>query len=129
SSRPHQYRSSKLGLCLHPAQFSRALAESGELVFHQRLLPPLAVADLFNKDCRGGDMFYAHSTADKNRCIWQRLDEHLLGTSRLAEQFGEPIGIARAARLAGLLHDLGKYSRECQARLAGASERVDHSTA
>ena len=74
-------------------------------------------------------MFYAHSTADKNRCIWQRLDEHLLGTSRLAEQFGEPIGIARAARLAGLLHDLGKYSREFQARLAGASERVDHSTA
>lgn len=74
-------------------------------------------------------MFYAHSTAAKNRCNWQRLDEHLLGTAQRAEQFGDPIRISRAARLAGLLHDLGKYTREFQARLDGAGERVDHSTA
>ena len=74
-------------------------------------------------------MFFAHSTTDKTRGAWQRLDEHLIGTAHIAEQLGEPIGISRAARLAGLLHDLGKYTREFQARLEGTGERVDHSTA
>ena len=31
--------------------------------------------------------------------------------------------------MAGLLHDVGKYSREFQARLSGEVGRVDHSTA
>jgi len=34
-----------------------------------------------------------------------------------------------AARLAGLLHDLGKYTPAFQAKLRGALEKVDHSTA
>jgi CRISPR-associated endonuclease/helicase Cas3 len=72
---------------------------------------------------------YAHSTDDESRSDWQVLCEHLNDTAKRAEQFGSRLGIAKAARLAGLLHDLGKYNANFQARLAGAKERVDHSTA
>lgn len=49
--------------------------------------------------------------------------------AELAESFGRRLGIGAPARLAGLLHDLGKYSVAFQARLNGGKERVDHSTA
>ncbi|MBJ3777936.1 CRISPR-associated endonuclease Cas3'' [Acuticoccus mangrovi] len=74
-------------------------------------------------------MFYAHSTDRSDRTDWQTLQQHLEAVSEDAARRGEPLGIAPAARLAGLLHDLGKYTPAFQARLAGASERVDHSTA
>ncbi|MGB6538832.1 MAG: CRISPR-associated endonuclease Cas3'' [Xanthobacteraceae bacterium] len=74
-------------------------------------------------------MYYAHSTNDESRANWQLLPEHLIDTANRAGQFGQPLGVARAARLAGLLHDLGKYTSEFLARLCGAKERVDHSTA
>jgi CRISPR-associated endonuclease/helicase Cas3 len=72
---------------------------------------------------------YAHSTDDESRTNWQVLSEHLNDTADRAERFGERLGIGKAARLAGLLHDLGKYNPQFQARLAGAKDRVDHSTA
>jgi CRISPR-associated endonuclease/helicase Cas3 len=72
---------------------------------------------------------YAHSTDDESRANWQVLSEHLNDTADRAEQLGQWLGISKAARLAGLLHDLGKYDPKFQARLAGAKERVDHSTA
>jgi CRISPR-associated endonuclease/helicase Cas3 len=74
-------------------------------------------------------MYYAHSTDDKSRANWQLLREHLIDTAHRAELLGRRIGVPKAARLAGLLHDLGKYTPQFQARLTGANERVDHSTA
>ena len=74
-------------------------------------------------------MYYAHSTKDESRANWQPLPEHLTWTADRAEQIGRRIGLASAARLASLLHDVGKYTPEFQARLAGAKNRVDHSTA
>jgi CRISPR-associated endonuclease/helicase Cas3 len=74
-------------------------------------------------------MYYAHSTNDESRSNWQPLPEHLIGTADRAERFGQRFGVARAARLAGLLHDLGKYTPEFMALLGGAKQRVDHSTA
>jgi len=74
-------------------------------------------------------MYYAHSATEKDRSNWHRLSEHLEATASLAGKFAEPIGVGRAARLAGLLHDLGKYTPEFQARLEGAKDQVDHSTA
>ncbi len=73
-------------------------------------------------------MYYAHSTSDPSQRDWQPLADHLLGVAKLAEQFGTKIGIERASYLAGLLHDLGKYTAGFQARLAGGP-RVDHATA
>lgn len=73
--------------------------------------------------------FYAHSTDDPDRGNWQGLPDHLIAVARRAEAFGDSFGIGRATRLAGLLHDVGKYAPAFQARLSGSMERVDHSTA
>lgn len=68
----------------------------------------------------------AHISADGLR--EQTVAEHLLGTAELAARFGVAFGAAEEARLAGLLHDIGKCSDAFQARLKGG-ERCDHSTA
>ena len=73
--------------------------------------------------------YYAHSRPDLSEDEWQLLKEHLHNTAELAAQMGEPLGIAELARAAALMHDLGKYSDAFQARLRGASRRVDHATA
>lgn len=58
----------------------------------------------------------------------QTVAEHLLGTAALAAGFGSAFGAEEDARLAGLLHDIGKCSDAFQARLRGGP-RCDHSTA
>lgn len=68
----------------------------------------------------------AHISADGLRK--QTVAEHLLGTAELAEGFGAAFGIQEDARLAGLLHDIGKCSDAFQARLRGGA-RCDHSSA
>jgi len=73
--------------------------------------------------------FYAHSREGVDKEDWQPLLEHLINTAHLAAEFGKPAGIADLAYIAGLVHDLGKYSREFQQRLAGKKIRADHSTA
>jgi CRISPR-associated endonuclease/helicase Cas3 len=46
----------------------------------------------------------------------------------LCADFAAPFSCAEQGELVGLAHDLGKYSAAFQRRLAGSSERVDHST-
>ena len=58
----------------------------------------------------------------------QTARDHLLGTAERAASFAQPFGGQEQARLAGLLHDIGKYSDGFQQRLQGG-KRVDHSTA
>ena len=98
---------------------------------------------------------YAHTATrpdgspDPNRDHWQLLTNadpanpgHLESVAKLAATFASAFDAADWARLAGLWHDLGKYSTEFQAYLcaAGGSEahleerpeisaKVDHSTA
>jgi CRISPR-associated endonuclease/helicase Cas3 len=57
------------------------------------------------------------------------LVDHLRGAEGLAARFARPFRAEKAARLAALFHDLGKYSQPFQARLRGAATPVDHSTA
>lgn len=71
--------------------------------------------------------YYAHSDAG-DQVGWHRLSEHLVETGARAAELLEPAECANLAKAAGLLHDLGKYSREFQARLAGGPH-CDHSTA
>ena len=59
----------------------------------------------------------------------QSVFEHLLGTASLAKRFGLAFGGDAQAELAGLSHDIGKYSEAFQKRLHGACIQVDHSTA
>lgn len=75
-------------------------------------------------------MYFAHSLDNKNNLDnWHKLQDHLVSTGLEASQYASEFGAQNAARLAGLLHDLGKYSLKFQARLKGAKESVDHSTA
>lgn len=73
-------------------------------------------------------------------CTWHLLDDHLQATARLAEMFAAPMGCPALARVAGLLHDLGKaspafqaYLQQCARAAADASRAprrgVDHKTA
>ncbi|MCA0423916.1 MAG: CRISPR-associated endonuclease Cas3'', partial [Proteobacteria bacterium] len=73
--------------------------------------------------------FYAHSLESKDRAHWQPLPEHLVGVGDLAAANGAAARIGDLARMAGLLHDLGKFDPDFQARLAGSKAAVDHSTA
>lgn len=50
---------------------------------------------------------------------WQLLKDHLRNVASLARRFAEPLGLAKEAELAGLLHDLGKYRDEFQSYLRG----------
>lgn len=68
--------------------------------------------------------FYAHTAEgeDAKRLpessgTWQLLSAHLRNVARLAKQFARPLGLEREADLAGMLHDLGKYTARFQARL------------
>lgn len=73
--------------------------------------------------------WYAHSGSGSHKGDWQGLKEHLLGVAMLAAEKARPIGLERAAYVAGLFHDLGKYNPEFQRRLEGADISVEHSTA
>jgi CRISPR-associated endonuclease/helicase Cas3 len=77
----------------------------------------------------GVRVFYAHSLSGRETRQWQPLVDHLRAVAEAAGARGAKFGARNAAALAGLMHDLGKYSLAFQRRLEGASERVDHSTA
>ncbi len=73
-------------------------------------------------------MHFAHSVIDRSQEEWQRLHHHLHNVAELAAGFSAGFGAQQTASLAGMLHDLGKYSAAFQARLSGGTP-VDHATA
>lgn len=69
-------------------------------------------------------MYFAHSenqVGDRHK-----LSEHLRCVSTLASQFAVGLPWQNESRLAGLLHDLGKYGDLFQARLQGHESGLDH---
>lgn len=74
-------------------------------------------------------MFFAHSLENAPKSDWQKLHEHLNEVGRLSGVNGRKFGAENAASLAGVLHDLGKFTLGFQRRLEGEQIRVDHSTA
>ena len=85
--------------------------------------------------------YLAHVRQHGNAFVPHDLGEHLREVGRRAEAFACDFGSGDWARVAGLWHDLGKYSVEFQRRiklvsgydveahLEGSAGRVDHSTA
>lgn len=74
-------------------------------------------------------IYYAHSGQLLDCSDWQPLFGHLKAVAELAHERAKVFGGSDWAYLAGLLHDLGKYSGAFQNRLRGSSQRADHSTA
>ena len=72
---------------------------------------------------------FAHTGRNPEKSDWQPLSEHLNNVADLARTFARPSGLEEAASLAGLLHDLGKYSAAFQSYLEGQGPSIDHSTA
>jgi CRISPR-associated endonuclease/helicase Cas3/CRISPR-associated endonuclease Cas3-HD len=77
----------------------------------------------------GEFLYYAHTNNTSNKNEWQPLDEHLKNVAELAHDFAEEFNSGKLAYVAGLFHDVGKYSTEFQQRLCGSKFMVDHSTA
>jgi CRISPR-associated endonuclease/helicase Cas3 len=85
------------------------------------------------------DGYYAHSLeGNPDRSAWQPLEKHLRQTAELAREFASEMNAGEWGYLAGLWHDIGKYSSEFQNKISSAggenahiesSGRVDHSTA
>jgi CRISPR-associated endonuclease/helicase Cas3 len=81
--------------------------------------------------------FYAHTLEGEPPERWQELHHHLACVATIAERNAAAFASAEWGRLAGLWHDLGKYSADFQAYLrtshdgheAEVTGRVDHSTA
>ncbi|MGD9209649.1 MAG: CRISPR-associated helicase Cas3' [Desulfobacteraceae bacterium] len=82
--------------------------------------------------------YYAHSLSDHPKKKWQLLNSHLENTADLARKFAQEFDSGEWGYLAGLWHDLGKYTKAFQKKLlntlnsettASKTIRVDHSTA
>jgi len=73
--------------------------------------------------------FYAHSHEELPERDWQTLRDHLEATAALSGRFADKFLGSEAGTVAGLLHDIGKYSAAFQLRLRGLKVRVDHSSA
>jgi CRISPR-associated endonuclease/helicase Cas3 len=71
---------------------------------------------------------FAHSTDTIDKSDWQKLRDHLEQVAQKAHENASHFGAEKLGRVAGLLHDLGKYTREFQLRLSGAFGKVDHTT-
>lgn len=69
-------------------------------------------------------MFYAHIDGERK----QTVEEHLDGTAIIASAFASAFKSSQYGYLAGIAHDIGKYSEGFQRRLFGGS-KVDHSSA
>jgi CRISPR-associated endonuclease/helicase Cas3 len=88
-------------------------------------------------------IFYAHSRHGSDTARWQRVEEHLEAVAEITSYLAGRIGMSHAGELAGLVHDLGKYSQAFQQYLCKVSGdpamemepspslkgSVDHSTA
>lgn len=59
----------------------------------------------------------------------QTILQHCLNTAEQTRIFAESFGCGGYGYFCGMLHDIGKYSREFQNRIRGANNMVDHSTA
>lgn len=78
----------------------------------------------------GGDTgkpeFVSHISEDGRV---ERVADHLREVAEMAAEFAWPFGAEKWAYLAGMAHDIGKYSPEFQNRILHEGYKVDHSTA
>ena len=71
--------------------------------------------------------YFAHS-ANKAGSAWEPLKEHISCVAKRAGVYADPFGAKQEAIIAGLWHDLGKYSKLFTKRLNGEVRGLDHWT-
>lgn len=64
------------------------------------------------------DKYYAHSLKGRPREEWQEIEEHLRNVALLAKKFASEFSAGEWAFTVGIMHDIGKYSKEFQDMLA-----------
>jgi CRISPR-associated endonuclease/helicase Cas3 len=74
----------------------------------------------------GISRYYAHSSPRTGRGGWEPLAEHLSLVAARAADHAATFGRSVEARVAGLLHDLGKYGDLFAERLRGNASGLDH---
>jgi len=72
--------------------------------------------------------YYAHSGNNPDKSDWQPLSDHLQKVASIAAKNARYFDASILAEMAGLLHDIGKYTEAFTKRLEGG-QRVDHATA
>ena len=70
---------------------------------------------------------YAHSNDSGDQSSWEPLHEHLNRVAEAASIRGAAFGAEQQAKIAGLLHDLGKAKPEFQQKFRGKKSQVSHS--
>lgn len=70
--------------------------------------------------------YVSHKTEDRR---YETVRDHLQEVADMAAEFATPFNSESWAYLAGLAHDIGKYSQEFQDRILHDGNVVDHSTA
>ena len=73
------------------------------------------------------DIYVAHKSGDGKR--FQSVEEHNQNVANKAAEFAADFGQAEEAHQIGLVHDIGKTSREFQNRILHDGPIVDHATA
>jgi hypothetical protein len=57
-------------------------------------------------------IYYAHSgKSQQDQSDWQTLTDHLHSVAKISQNNARYFGAEQLAQIAGLLHDLGKYSQ------------------
>jgi CRISPR-associated endonuclease/helicase Cas3 len=69
-------------------------------------------------------VFNGHSENIANKC--ETLSGHLERVASRAERYATLLNLGDSGRVAGILHDLGKYGERFQARLLGKETGIDH---
>ncbi|MBX3053678.1 MAG: CRISPR-associated helicase Cas3' [Caldilineaceae bacterium] len=83
------------------------------------------LAKLYRVVENGKELFAHFRESDRNRKEPQYLLDHLTEVSILAGKFAEKIGLKEAGEVLGLLHDLGKASKEFQSYILSGEGLLD----
>lgn len=76
-----------------------------------------------------GTRYYAHTAYGRQPHEWEELKTHLYEVAARSKAFAATIGAADLGYIAGLLHDIGKYSAAFQKKLNGGKGEAPHSIA
>ena len=116
----------------------KRVRDLGEVYTNQREIDAIPTSDSYEVIDEISSVCYAHSLQGETQDKWQRLEDHLKNTANIASQFASTFGAGDWGYIAGMLHDLGKYSTEFQSYIReicdpngsiGSRTGGDHSTA